>query len=141
MKSFLEPNKYEILGEKYKDEICLILKENADGGTSALQLGFLWALIEGYRKIDNSKIESAIEIGVFSGAASLCMLKAGLKVLYGIDLIDHPLIGSTVSKLGTNTEQERYHLKKGITSLRSVQVFHEKMLSKAVDPAMKTAMV
>ena len=74
---------YEILGKKFINEINFY-NMSYHSLMSNVQKQFLMSFIT------ENKINNALEVGVFNGVSSLCMLKAGLSVnenfnLYAID--------------------------------------------------------
>ena len=106
--------KYEIKGNKFDDLIhewdikyeSLMLLE---------QKRFLMSIIE------NNNIKNVLEIGVFNGVSSLCMLKSGLLNkddfnLYAIDINDNgEFVGQAVYGFCNKEELEHYHLNIGRT--------------------------
>ena len=106
--------KYEIKGNKFDD----IIYEYGAKYTSLMgleQTRFLMSIIE------NNNIKNALEIGVFNGVSSLCMLKSGLLNrddfnLYAIDINDNKeFVGQAVYGFCSIEEQKHYHLNIGKT--------------------------
>ena len=106
---------YEILGKKFINEINFY-NMNYHSLMSNVQKQFIMSFIT------ENKINNALEVGVFNGVSSLCMLKAGLSVnenfnLYAIDYSkNEQFIGQAVRELCDDEEKKHYHLNIGKTT-------------------------
>ena len=103
--------KYEIKGKKFAN----LVNEWSNEYTSAMSIEQKCFLME---IINDKKMQNVLEIGVFMGVTSVCILKSGLSVnnkfqLYGIDNNNDKIIGSAVNGLCTDKEKEHYHLYAG----------------------------
>lgn len=110
-----EKEQYELKGKKFYTDIDL-WSSKYHSLMSNVQKGFLMSLIE------ENKISNVLEIGVFNGVSSLCILKAGLSInanfnLYSIDISNNKdFIGKAVFDFCSNEEQQHYHLNLNTTS-------------------------
>lgn len=103
--------KYEIKGKRFAN----LVNELSDKYTSAMSIEQKCFLME---IINDKKMQNVLEIGVFMGVTSACILKSGLSVnnkfqLYGIDNNSDKIIGSAVNGLCSEEEKEHYHLYAG----------------------------
>ena len=107
--------KYEIKGKKFDTQIIKWSKKY-DSLMSIVQKRFIMGIIA------ERKINNVLEVGVFNGVSSLCMLKAGLSVndnfnLYALDLnSDKTFVGQAVNECCTEDENKHYHLNLGKTT-------------------------
>ncbi|WIH82534.1 class I SAM-dependent methyltransferase [Brachyspira pilosicoli] len=104
---------YEIKGQKYDEQInewsqkyeSLMLIE---------QKRFLMSIIS------ENKMKNVLEIGVWNGVSSLCILKSGIEnnnnfQLYSIDFENNDFIAAAVNHYCSKEEKEHYHINKGKT--------------------------
>ena len=96
--------KYEIKGKRFAN----LVNELSNKYTSAMSIEQKCFLME---IINDKKMQNVLEIGVFMGVTSACILKSGLSVnnkfqLYGIDNNSDKIIGSAVNGLCSEEEKE-----------------------------------
>ncbi|ADK31724.1 class I SAM-dependent methyltransferase [Brachyspira pilosicoli] len=106
---------YEIKGQKYDEQINE-WSQKYKSLMSMEQKRFLMSIIS------ENKMKNVLEIGIFNGVSSLCMLKAGLSVnkdfnLYAIDLNDNEdFVGQAVFGFCNEEELKHYHINRGKTT-------------------------
>ena len=107
--------KYESLGRQFYPIISEI-RGKFQSLMSEAEMSFLMSIIY------ENKIENVLEIGVWQGVSSLCMIKSGLKAnknfnLYSIDINSNKdFCGIAVEKIGNKEEKNAHHLFLGKTS-------------------------
>ncbi|MEI0528415.1 class I SAM-dependent methyltransferase [Brachyspira intermedia] len=107
--------KYEINGSKF-DDIISLWTNKYNSLMSLVQKRFLMSIIS------ENNFTNILEIGVFNGVSSLCILKAGLSVnenfnLYSLDLnTDKKFVGQAANECCTDIEKKHYHLYLGKTT-------------------------
>ena len=105
--------KYEIEGKKKFENLVNEWSGKYSSAMTIEQKCFLMQII------NDKQIENILEIGVFTGVTSVCMLKSGLSInsnflIYAIDNNEYDkLIGSAVKELCTDEEKKHYHLYTG----------------------------
>lgn len=106
---------YEIKGQKFDTQINE-WSNKYQSLMSIEQKRFLMSIIS------ENKMKNVLEIGVWNGVSSLCILKSGLSSnkdfnLYSIDFLDNKdFIGQAVNGFCTEDEKKHYHLNVGKTA-------------------------